>query len=100
MNVSWRLKALFNPWAGLVFVSAAGAAGLLHRRPGVGQYTLDVALAVIVVGQLLIARRLIPRAWWWLLVSPLAALVGFGFGGLYGRQLQDSIDGVKTGVVG
>lgn len=57
-------------------------------------------LSVLGAAQWAILRNRIPRAGWWLVVTPLGLLVGGGLGGVLGGLLQDAMDGIRSSPLG
>ncbi len=54
-----------------------------------------LALLAVLLCQVMVLRRYVPRAVWWLLAAPLALVVGAMVGGLTGGWVQDLGDGVE-----
>lgn len=84
MTVYWALLATLA----LLFFNGVGSSPL----PAVP----TLLLIAVLLGQVMLLRRYVPNAWWWMLAFPLGFVVGGMIGGLIGGWIQDLRDGVAN----
>ena len=90
-------------WLQWLLVSAVGGPVLAWLLARVGLTEGDsslIALAITLVGQSLLLRDYVPKAYLWFVASLVAGLVGVTFGTVLGGLVQDAIDGVVISPVG
>ena len=98
MSTVAKKVPLWQEWISICVVAGPMLAYILSET-GIEDAEL-IALPATWVAQWLVLRRRVPKAGWWLFVSPIAAFLGFLIGGIEASHLQDAIDGVTSSPLG